>query len=350
MSEDHKFIAPPAMLLRPHDAKLTSGLQAPDLNGSPRVDTRQESGISSEKVRPLVTNSPELTATIVICTRNRPAEMRKCLSAISGLERVPDEVIVVDNTNGNEETESVSREFGATYIVEPNPGLSRARNRGLQESQSAIVVYLDDDAFPEKNWLGTLLVPFACPQIGLVTGETVKSRADLANQRYEACRVLNNADPEWFEIAAYGGLGIGANMALRRDKCTDWTVFDERMGRGAPLDGMEEHHAFVRLLFRGNRAVHLPDAVVIHSSQRPSNVILEARNSFAYWLILFSEYPDYRSKLIRFLVRRLFHRPLGWHRDSPDPGEIMASDLPSLVKAGIAGLFLFLRNRKPKPK
>ncbi len=329
---------------------MARSLQTPELDWSPRADTRQESMISTEKVHPLVPKSPDLTATIVICTRNRPVELRGCLDAISCLERVPDEVLVIDNTAGNKETESVSREFGAAYIVEPIKGLSHARNRGMRESHSAIVVYLDDDAFPEKKWLGALLEPFTNLQIGLVTGAVIESIAQLPSHRNEMCGILNNSDPDWFEIAAYGGLGIGTNMAIRRDRCTGWTVFDERMGRGAPLEGMEEHHAFVRLVYRGNRAAHVPDAVVVHTSQRCADVVLEARNSFAYWLILFSEYPHHRKNLVRFLVRRLFHRPLGWYRESPDPGEIVGSSVPSLLKAGLAGFLLFLRNRKPKSK
>ena len=204
--------------------------------------------------------------------------------------------------------------------------------------------------FPNRNGSGLSFEPFINPQIGLVTGAVIESSAHLPNHKNEMCGILNNSDPDWFEIAAYGGLGIGTNMAIRRDRCTGWTVFDERMGRGAPLEGMEEHHAFVRLVYRGNRAAHVPDAVVVHTSQRCADVVLEARNSFAYWLILFSEYPHHRKNLVRFLVRRLFHRPLGWYRESPDPGEIVGSGGLSLMKAGMAGALLFLRNRKPKSK
>jgi hypothetical protein len=40
------------------------------------------------------------------------------------MERAPDEVIIVDNTLGNKETEAVAREFAVVYIVEPIQGLS----------------------------------------------------------------------------------------------------------------------------------------------------------------------------------------------------------------------------------
>ena len=121
---------------------------------------------------PRVFEESDLTTTIVICTRNRPTLLRKCLEGIAHLERTPDEVIVVDNTSGDEETEAVAREFAAVYTFEPIQGLSRARNRGLAESNSEIVAYLDDDAVPDERWLKFLLEPFADPRVAVVTGGT----------------------------------------------------------------------------------------------------------------------------------------------------------------------------------
>jgi glycosyltransferase involved in cell wall biosynthesis len=263
------------------------------------------------------------------------------------MRRAPDQLIIVDNTSGDSETEAIAKQFGALYLIESTPGLSRARNRGLIESESEIVAYLDDDAVPEESWLDTVRLPFADPNVGIVTGETVPS-LPAPTARTAPARSLTNKDQQWFEIAAYGGLGIGTNMAFRKSQCSGWKVFDERMGRGAPLEGMEEHHAFVGLVSRGNKAVHLPDAVVVHSSQNSKDVTREARNSIAYWLILFSEYPGHRRELLRFVLRRLFHRPLEWDRSTPDPGEIVTSGWRSLFKAAVAGILLYLRCRKPK--
>lgn len=90
MPENHDFIATTAMLPPTHqppsasqDVKLTKGLEMPELEWIPRADTRQESTISTKKVHPLVSKISDLTATIVICTRNRPVELRSCLQAIS---------------------------------------------------------------------------------------------------------------------------------------------------------------------------------------------------------------------------------------------------------------------------
>lgn len=99
------------------------------------------------------------TVTIVVCTRNRPEALRCCLEAIARLTPPADEVLVVDNSQGDAETERVARELAARYVVERRAGLSRARNRGLAESRTEIVAFVDDDAIPSEDWLGKILTP-----------------------------------------------------------------------------------------------------------------------------------------------------------------------------------------------
>jgi glycosyltransferase involved in cell wall biosynthesis len=290
----------------------------------------------------------DLTATVIICTRNRPAFLRKCLEGVAALHPGADVVLVIDNTQGDRETEAIARHFSARYIVEPNTGLSHARNRGLAESESDIVAYLDDDAIPDPNWLRFLLAPFEDANVAAATGRILTPESDCSKK--EPPRYLSNKDSHWFEIATFGGLGLGSNMALRRAACNGWTAFDERLGRGAPFQIAEENYAFARLLSLGYKAVYLPAAIVLHPSLHRRSIEQEARNSFVYWLLLFSEFPARRFDLLRFLFRRLARKHLEWSRDSVDPGEIITSDWLVLLKAGLSALFLFLRTKKPKRK
>lgn len=309
----------------------------------------QEDSCAQPLLRPL-RGSFEPHVTVVICTRNRPVFLRNCLQAIARLERAPDEVIVVDNTAGDINTEAVALEFAARYIVEPTQGLSRARNRGLTECNSEIIAYLDDDAVPDQRWLGLLLEPFADPDVAIVTGETISPESDAANRSQEPTRSFSNKNPHWFEIACFGGMGIGAGMALRKAACTGIKVFDERLGRGAPLHGAEEHHAFARLLSLGYRAVQVPAAFVVHPSIRRRSIEQEASCSIAYWLLLFFEFPDHRREVILFLFRRLRHKPLPWSRDTPGLGSMITSGWRMRIRAGLAGILLYLRARKMSAK
>jgi cellulose synthase/poly-beta-1,6-N-acetylglucosamine synthase-like glycosyltransferase len=276
--------------------------------------------------------------------------LRKCLEGIAQLERSPDEVIVVDNTSGDKETEAVTRAFAATYLVEPIRGASRARNRGLTESHSEIVAYLDDDATSDVHWLGNLLGPFKDPQVAAVAGRVVTPESPAENSTRETAIFISNKDPKWFEIASFGGLALASNMAFRRRVCTGQKVFDERLGRGAPLQIGEEHYAFAFLLSRGYTVVYLPDAIVFHPNPTHGEIKQEARNSIAYSMLMFSEFPDSRFDLLRFLFRRVQRKPLNWQRDAPDPGEIVTSGWRVLLAASLSAALLFFRTKKPKNK
>jgi glycosyltransferase involved in cell wall biosynthesis len=288
-----------------------------------------------------------LTVSIVICTRNRPALLKRCLATVSRLTLKPDEVIVIDNSDGDFKTELVAREFSAQYAIERIPGLSRARNRGLAECKTDIVAYLDDDSEPDVGWLEMILAPFHEEQIAVSTGKTFPLEWCGEANRDVSPRLLSNRDPHWFEIATFGGLGIGCNMALRRAACLGWKVFDERLGRGAPFHIGEETCAFAHLLSRGYSAIYLPSAIVYHRQSSWRCIELEARSSIAYWWLLFSEFPNQRLNLLRFLFQRLLRKRLNWPREMQDPGKIISSGWRVYMKASIGGTLLFLRTKKP---
>lgn len=93
--------------------------------------------------------------TVVICTRRRPVQLKRCLQAVSCLDPAPTQVLVVDNSKGDIETEKIAREFGARYTIEPKPGLNHARNRAKAECKTEAVLFLDDEDLPPRDWLGT---------------------------------------------------------------------------------------------------------------------------------------------------------------------------------------------------
>ncbi len=296
---------------------------------------------------PPICKDLDLTVTVIICTLHRPAFLRKCLEAVVALNPAADEILVVDNTQGDREAEAIARSFSARYVVEPTAGLSYARNRGLAESHADIAAFIDDDAVPNQDWLGLLMEPFKDSQVAAVTGRIITLESHSMETSQEA-RSVSNKDPHWFEIATFGGLGSGSNMAMRRSACGGWTAFDERLGRGAPFEIAEENYAFASLLSLGYRAVYLPSAIVTHAPRTHRSVDQVARNSFGYWLLLFSEFPARRLDLLRFLFRRLRRKPLEWPRDSQDPGDIITSGWRVQIKAGLSALLLFLRTKKPK--
>lgn len=301
-------------------------------------------------IHPSDQSSAELpSASVVICTLYRPEMLRRCLQSLSEMTILPNEILVVDNSGGDPEAQQLAGAFGARYVVERIAGLSRARNWGLAQSRCDVVAFLDDDCIPDPRWLENLLIPFSDQNVAAVTGEVLRFSTEelrFAENRSasEELRYVTRDTSRWFEIASFGGIGSGGNMAFRRATCQGVSLFDERLGRGAPFRIAEENCAFVSILAQGYSAVRIPDARVYHP-EKERNSDQEAASIIAYWLFLFENFPQHRLDLVQFLFRRSFRRPLGWRLESPTGHGIVASDLSSKLRAAMSGLAIFFRAR-----
>jgi len=85
------------------------------------------------------------------------------------------DVLVVDNAPSNDQARQVAMRWGVAYVLEPVPGLSRARNRGARASGTEIVAFLDDDSLPDAEWLATLAGPFKDPLVMLLRDVSLPS-------------------------------------------------------------------------------------------------------------------------------------------------------------------------------
>ena len=98
------------------------------------------------------------TVSVVIPTYNRKQVLAKTLEALDGqtLDSGLFEVIVVDDGSSDgtgELVESFQGGFELRYERCQNGGLAAARNRGLALATHDVVVFLDDDVVPERDFL-----------------------------------------------------------------------------------------------------------------------------------------------------------------------------------------------------
>jgi GT2 family glycosyltransferase len=92
---------------------------------------------------------------VVVCSYNGSATIRDCLDGLQHLEYPHFEVIVVDD-GSTDGLADIVRHYPVALISTPNCGLSSARNTGLYQAQGEIVAYIDDDAYPDPQWLSYL--------------------------------------------------------------------------------------------------------------------------------------------------------------------------------------------------
>lgn len=298
------------------------------------------------------------TCTVVVCTRDRPDNLARCLAAIKRVE-YPLQVVVVDSAPQAFPAGAVAERFGTGYLLEPRAGLSRARNLGAVACSGDIVAYTDDDSLPDVNWLRAMMGHFADPEVAIVTGrilpppgnepeDPLLARRGRSGPLGEEVRILTRETPDWFAAVAFGSAGDGANMAFRRAVFEAWGGFDERFGRGGALNSGEEHLAFVDLLVRGYKLVYEPASVIYHPVAgtraelriRLLHARRDATANFLYWIF---ERHEFRAAALRVItngvrtrIRRAFAR-------STD-GISQLVSFKDVSAAVVAGFSMYLRS------
>jgi O-antigen biosynthesis protein len=191
---------------------------------SPKVALDKMRRVFAEVPFPPSTNWPRIS--VVVCTFNGNHKwLAECFHHLQLIDYPNYEVIVVDDGSTDRFTDC-ARDYGFRLIRTPNSGLSSARNTGLFAARGEIVAYIDDDAYPDPDWLKYLANIFIhCDFVG-VGGPNLPPSGDgwvadgVANSPGGPIHVLLT-DREAEHIP-------GCNMAYRKSALLEIGGFDER--------------------------------------------------------------------------------------------------------------------------
>jgi glucosyl-dolichyl phosphate glucuronosyltransferase len=213
---------------------------------------------------------------VIVCTHNRPGDLTRCLAALAACED-PVEVLVVDSASQpdcHDVVEQWRSELpGLRYVREDEPGLSRARNRGLREATAGIVAFLDDDAAPRAGWARSLVAAFqGDPRIGCVGGACTAAFHDGAERpAWLSEQLLQFAGITRFgsrarEARSSAEYPFGANIAFLVEALPERDPFAEQLGRhGRTLLSGEELALVEEIRAAGWKIWLEPGAVVEHT-------------------------------------------------------------------------------------
>jgi GT2 family glycosyltransferase len=212
----------------------------------------------------LVSDSVHRSRLVVgIATRRRPSVLTDTLAIVQSQSRPPDSIYIsyVEESDVSE----ARLQFPALHYLEAPAGLTRQRNRILDEVESDdVLVFLDDDFHLHRDFLFWMETVFCDhPRVVAATGQvladgingpglTAKDAAPLLQRNGDGSRHIELKPV----FNAYG-----CNMAVRLHPVREASLrFDERL----PLYGWYEDVEFCRQLAPFGQIVRVDQAMGVH--------------------------------------------------------------------------------------
>jgi GT2 family glycosyltransferase len=289
-----------------------------------------EAAVQAQVTIPKATSSALIASSrlisIIVCTHEHPDDLRRCLEALMPIAATGHEVLVVDNAPRTSQTSEIVTHYPYRYLYEPQIGLNNARNCGLYAASHAIVAYVDDDVVVDVNWAKAIVQSFETAEVGCVAGLVMPLELETpAQEQFEIyCMHRRDFTQRMFTApklapAAAGVVGMGANMAFRRDLLLELGGFDPRLDGGTATCSGGDTDMFARVLEAGAQIVYTPDALVWHRHRREQDEL--HRCIFGYGVGLFSfltkRLIENRDPQALFTAVRWFAGPLvkaAWRR------------------------------------
>lgn len=215
---------------------------------------------------------------VILCTYNRDKYIYNVLKSVAENDYPhSDYEIVLVNNNSTDRTEAECGRFQADYPdirfcyhIETNQGLSYARNRGIRESHGDLLVYVDDDATVNKEYLSTYAQFFSSHPNAVAAGgpilpvyetEEPDWMSHYTRQLITGKLYMGDKEKE-FTRGAFPG---GGNSCYRKSVFDAVGLFNVELGRkGNSLIGAEEKDLYDKMTTRGMKFYYLPTAILYH--------------------------------------------------------------------------------------
>ena len=235
-----------------------------------------------------------VSISLIVPTYRRPQDLQRCLESAQQQSLDTFELIVVDNSADAESRTLVDEfnrgaRFPARYVQEADLGLHNARHAGARVATGDVLVFTDDDAEFDANWLAAYARSFAEHPEMAAAGGRILPAWDAPPPDW-VCSLMQ-VDPTMFPAfslldlsprfrSSSDGLFFGVNMAIRREvlfACGGFNpeIFGDRwLGDGET--GLN------RKLWERHEVIgYVPEALVYHhvSAQRMTLAYLRRRQA-----------------------------------------------------------------------
>ncbi|MEP3345158.1 MAG: glycosyltransferase [Litoreibacter sp.] len=203
---------------------------------------------------------------VVVVSRHRPEELRRCVRALDYQTYGRFEVVLVTDTKTSQEIADLVPIDRVKHAVCGEANISKARNIGIEISSGEVVAFIDDDAIAEPTWLQHLIAPFEDQSVG-ASGGFVRGRNGISFQ-WQAEEITSDGRSHLVDVTETTVPQIdpnkaiktqGTNCAFRREALVELSGFDENYHFY-----LDETDLNIRLTRAGWRTAIVPLAEVQH--------------------------------------------------------------------------------------
>lgn len=273
-------------------------------------------------------SSSDLNLSVIIPTYNRAASLKRALASAISLEYPVErfEIIVVDNGSTDatravvSEARDVKPNWRLHYVKENRLGLHNARHAGVMAATGEILIFTDDDATFDTDWLRAYAETFASHPDMAAAGGPVRPCWEIPPPEWlvnfmgvdRIFGMYSLMEPyDEFRLSAEG-VFFGVNMAIRTAILKEVGGFNpEAFGPVWLGDG--ETGLNHKLWERGMLVGYVPDALVYHHipAERMTMQYLRGRAANQGACDLYTDYQRNRphtglilARACRLLIRK----------------------------------------------
>ena len=242
----------------------------------------------------------EPRVSICICTRNRPAELLRCLESLRESSHPVDETVVSDDSTDERTAEMLRGEPAVSsliYVRGPKRGLGANRNRALGAASGDYILFLDDDACLGREFVDRALA-VARTQNELGCDRIVVSGCE--NNRGEIVRAHDQSFLGFQNVPYQTRTGLNTiviNSTLFPKTLFSAVKFDERL-----VYGCDEVDVALQAVRHGFRIVHSDDAINFHYPSSVNRSYYAPHLNVSRLYITFKRYAIYERTPLKALI------------------------------------------------
>lgn len=255
---------------------LLSRVAGPNRFAEAVPDPCHRPGQAPAPSRPTVASRGPLPASVVIPTIGRGSLLKACLHSVLECAPGPSEVIVVDQSRGDE-VHQVVRSL-ATDVVQVvddrGRGIGRATNAGIAAARNSTVFVTHDDCTVAGGWIAAGARLAEQHPGALLTGRVLPPDGSP----YVPSTIADPKPRDWTGTVCAGQL-YPANMVADRGGLLSFGGFDERRGLWLAA---EDNDLCFRWLSSGRPLRYEPSLVVWHHDWRTPDQLVRTHVAYAH--------------------------------------------------------------------